>query len=228
MTIIEISAREDGFHDLQSQSGRTSCWEDGYIEVPAHLESSAWDSMGYCDLTIEDGILTGITPTERPPAPPEPVEYIPTPEQSTVVMMRSAFAAQVPDMDDDQIIQVSGLADDWVPGNHKIGDVFNTRNGVHADGEQWDQTWEAFADYNNATFPDIKPGNSSWYTFNRPLHGNTPETARPWTKPQNGTTDIYHVGECMVYTDGKTYRCKRDTDFSPEEYAADWEVITGE
>ena len=66
MTIIEIFTREDGFHNIQSQSGRTSCWLDGYIEVPAHLEAAAWDSMGYCDLTIEGGVLTGITPTERP------------------------------------------------------------------------------------------------------------------------------------------------------------------
>lgn len=68
MTIIEISAREDGFHNIQSQSGRTACWEEGYIEVPAHLEAAAWDSMGYCELQITDGILTGITPID-PPAP---------------------------------------------------------------------------------------------------------------------------------------------------------------
>ena len=74
MTIIEISAREDGFHNLQSQSGRTSCWEEGYIEVPAHLESQAWDSMGYCDLQITDGVLTGITPTERPAPDLEPLK----------------------------------------------------------------------------------------------------------------------------------------------------------
>ena len=30
----------------------------------------------------------------------------------------------------------------------------------------------------------------------------TPETARPWTKPYAGTTDMYHAGEYMVWTDG--------------------------
>lgn len=43
-------------------------------------------------------------------------------------------------------------------------------------------------------------------------------------KPQYGTTDMYHAGEYMVYTDSKTYRCRQDTNFSPEDYPAAWEV----
>lgn len=77
MTIIEISAREDGGHGLQSQSGRSSCWLDGWIEVPTNLESQVWATVGYCDLQIEDGKLVGITPTDRPEL--EPV--IPTPTE---------------------------------------------------------------------------------------------------------------------------------------------------
>lgn len=152
-----------------------------------------------------------------PEPEPEPSGYIPTPEQSAVVMMRAAFSAQVADMDDDQIIQCSGLADDWAPGDHKQGEVYNAN----------DQTWECYQDYNNDVYTDVRPGNPSWYTFNRPLHGKSPETARPWVKPQHGTTDIYHIGECMVYTDGKVYECQCDTNFSPDEYAADWKVING-
>lgn len=140
--------------------------------------------------------------------------YIPTPEQSAVVMMRAEFSARVADMDDDQIIQCSGLADDWAAGDHKIGDVYNAG----------DQTWECFAAYNNAEHPDVTPSDPSWFTFNRPLHGKSKETARPWVKPQHGITDIYHIGEYMVYTDGKVYECQRDTNFSPDEYAADWKV----
>lgn len=74
MVIISIEPVNGDLHQIQSQPGRTSCWEDGYIEVPAHLESAAWDSMGYCDLTIEDGVLTGITPTERPAPDLEPLK----------------------------------------------------------------------------------------------------------------------------------------------------------
>ena len=76
MTIIEIEAREDGGHGLQSQSGRSTCWLDGWIEVPANLEAQVWATVGYCDLQIEDGKLVSITPTDRPES--EPVTLTPT------------------------------------------------------------------------------------------------------------------------------------------------------
>lgn len=72
MTIIEIQVRPDGGHGLQSQSGRESCWLDGWITVPPELEETAWGCKGYCTLDIQDGVLTGITPGEVPePEPPE-------------------------------------------------------------------------------------------------------------------------------------------------------------
>ena len=73
MTIIEILAREDGSHNIQSRHGAARVWEDGYIEVPSHLEAAVWATCGWCDLQIEEGVLVGITPTKRPPEPePEP------------------------------------------------------------------------------------------------------------------------------------------------------------
>ena len=72
MTIIQIEALDTGQHLIQSQSGRTSCWLEGWVEVPEHLESAVWDSLGWCDLDIQDGVLVGITQTERPEPEPEP------------------------------------------------------------------------------------------------------------------------------------------------------------
>ena len=73
MTIIQIEPLESGQHPIQSQSHRRACWLDGYIEVPAHLHDAVWATYGWCDLQIEEGVLVGITPTERPPKPePEP------------------------------------------------------------------------------------------------------------------------------------------------------------
>lgn len=73
MTIIQIDPLETGQHPIQSQSGRSACWLDDYIEVPAHLHDAVWATYGWCDLQIEEGVLVGITPTERPPEPePEP------------------------------------------------------------------------------------------------------------------------------------------------------------
>ena len=44
-------------------------------------------------------------------------------------------------------------------------------------------------------------------------------------EPYAGTTDMYHVGEYMVWTDGTIKKCLRDTVYSPDEYAADWEDV---
>lgn len=87
MTIIEINAHEDGSHNLQSRNGAVRVWEDGYLEVPAHLEAKVWESLGWCDLVIDEetGALTDIIPTEKPEPPePEPSE----PEQPPTVEER--------------------------------------------------------------------------------------------------------------------------------------------
>lgn len=78
----------------------------------------------------------------------------------------------------------------------------------------------------------LQPHNASYYTGTpatlaalwRVKHTTDPLKAKPWVKPTN-TSDMYLVNECMIYTDGKTYRCQRDTTYSPEEYAPDWESI---
>lgn len=75
LTIIELTARPDGGHALQSQSHRTQCWLEGWIAVPDHLREAVWACGGYCDLTVEEGVLTDVTPREQPPQPePEPTE----------------------------------------------------------------------------------------------------------------------------------------------------------
>ena len=123
---------------------------------------------------------------------------------------------------DDRKLRASGLYEDWKSGKHIVGDIFNTHaeNGL---GSEWEQTWEVFQEYDNSVYPDICPGNSAWYTFNRPLHGKSPATARPFV-PVQGSHDMYRANEYMIWTDGLIYRCKQDTNFSPADYAAAWEV----
>ena len=113
---------------------------------------------------------------------------------------------------DDKRLRASGLYPEWAPGDHRQGERYNAR----------DQTWECFSDYDNAVYPDIRPGEAAWYTFNRPLHGTSPETARPFV-PVQGAHDLYRAGEYMIWTDGGMYRCLRDTNFSPEDYPSDWQ-----
>lgn len=117
-------------------------------------------------------------------------------------------------IDDDARITISVLYPDWVSGSHAVGDIYN------ADA----QTWECYQAYDNAVYPDIRPGQTAWYTFNRPLHGKSPETARPWVAP-TGAHDIYKSGEYMIYTDGKTYRCNANTNFSPIDYTEAWTEV---
>lgn len=94
MTIIQISALPTGQHPMESQSGRESCWLEGYIAVPQNLESAVWDTLGWCDLQIEDGVLVGITPTERPEPEPEP--YIPTLEERiTAIELAQLYSMRV-------------------------------------------------------------------------------------------------------------------------------------
>ena len=80
MTIIEVSSDQRGFHNLQSQTGWDKCWLDGWIEVPPQLEAQVWDTLGWCNLNIQGGVLVGITPIQRPD-PPEPESKVPTAEE---------------------------------------------------------------------------------------------------------------------------------------------------
>lgn len=117
---------------------------------------------------------------------------------------------------DDKRIRAAGLYEDWASGSYAVGDIRNAKG----------QTWECFQAHDNATYPDINPDNAAWYTFWRPLHGTSPETARSFV-PVQGAHDMYQAGEYMIYTDGLTYKCLSDTNFSPEEYAQAWEVYDG-
>ena len=71
LTIIEINVGSNGAHGLQSQSDRTECWLDGWIAVPKDLEDKVWETLGWCDLQIEDGILIDVIPREKPTSDPE-------------------------------------------------------------------------------------------------------------------------------------------------------------
>ena len=117
---------------------------------------------------------------------------------------------------DDKRLRASGLYEDWTAGSYAAGDIRNAGG----------QTWECFQVHDNATYPDITPDNAAWFTFWRPLHGTSPETARPYV-PVQGVHDMYRAGEYTIWTDGLTYKCLSDTNYSPEEYAQAWEVYDG-
>lgn len=83
------------------------------------------------------------------------------------------------------------------------------------------QVYGLLQPYNAAHYPNTNPANlpALW----RVIHTTNPNKAKPFVMPSS-TSDMYLKGECMLYKDGVVYRALRDTVYSPEEYAADWEV----
>ena len=59
-------------------------------------------------------------------------------------------------------------------------------------------------------------------TLWKPWHSRKKEYALPYEQP-TGAHDMYKAGEYMIWTYGTVKKCLRDTNFSPEEYPADWE-----
>ena len=139
--------------------------------------------------------------------------YIPSEAQSAAAVGRLVLA-QMARLDDDARIRVSGLYEPWAAGQFEAGDIRNSGG----------QTWACFQAHDCAVYPDIKPGSAAWFTFWRPLHGKSPETARPFV-PVQGAHDMYKIGEYAVFEDA-LYRCVQDTAYSPADYAPAWEIVT--
>lgn len=186
------------------------------------IEDEVWEL--YCtDISsykIEGGKFVQLTPFSEMKERALNKKYIPNETKSAVALLRAmlfgsvSVQSAIPVLDEETKIAASGLYEPWALGQYEVGDIRNNAG----------QTWECHTAHDNAVYPDITPDNpQTWATFWRPLHGKSGATARPWVKPQYGTTDMYHTGEYMVYTDGKVYRCLSDTAYSPEEYAQAWE-----
>lgn len=148
-------------------------------------------------------------------------EVVTTDDANTVrKQIESTFKAAT--LSADESIANMNLAPDWKAGNHSVGEKYVTHSGDGLE-HQWDQIWEVIQAYDNSVYPDIIPGNDSWFTFHKPYHGTTIKTARPFVKPK-GAHDLYQVSEIVIWQDGFK-KAKRPTDHSPDEYASDWEDV---
>lgn len=182
-----------------------------------------FDELGVPNYKYIDGEVVERTDEEKAPERKVRQEaalqrkYIPSFDDSLNTFMRAVILKESENFDVDMKIKTAGVYDRWAAGKYEVGDI-----RTHAG-----QVWECWTAHDNAIYPDITPDNpQTWANFWRPLHGKSPETARPWVKPQYGTTDMYHAGEYMVWTDGTIKKCLRDTVYSPDEYAADWEQVS--
>lgn len=94
----------------------------------------------------------------------------------------------------------------------------------HEDGEvathpETGYPYECMTAYDGAIQQDWTIDNRTLW---KPWHSRKKEYALPYEAP-TGAHDMYHAGEYMIWTDGIVKKCLRDTNFSPEEYPADWE-----
>ena len=62
----------NGHVEVYDSQGAFCFSADTRREAMEELAETAWACRGYCDLTIVDGVLTGITPREAPPLPEQP------------------------------------------------------------------------------------------------------------------------------------------------------------
>lgn len=194
----------DSLSELSELTGAITVFADNGFQMQTYTPGD------FLRQEIADGswLLTNEPLPTPQPVTVQPVTYDLT--VSTANAVRLLMAGKQPEMAD-EVIMCSALYPEWEAGVHKTDEIFLL------DGDPW----KVLAAYDNATHPDIAPGETAWATFNIPYHGTTRQTARAWVKPNNAT-DIYKVGEWCVFG-GKYYVSKRGTDFSPTEYPADWE-----
>ena len=111
------------------------------------------------------------------------------------------------------VIDLGPLIPSWSMGTYAIGDV-RMHNGY---------PWRCCQAHTSASNPGWSPGAvpALW----APYHATDAAHALPWVKP-TGAQDAYQVGEHMIWTDGKVYRCNTAAVVhSPAEVPAVWGVI---
>lgn len=137
-----------------------------------------------------------------------------TPElESYLKKVRAALDKHIININSDtkEINEYAELLRKWIPGNYVVGDV-RVYEGIpykciQAHNSTGNETWN----------PSVA---SLWIQY----HGTSIESARPWVAP-TGAHDMYLAGEYMIWTDGSTYKCLSNTNFSPADYAAAWEQV---
>lgn len=127
-------------------------------------------------------------------------------------LARVLFRKAAPRMAAEEVIACRALTAEWEPGSYAVGDVRN------ADGVPF----RCVQAHDSTGSPDWSPGKAPalWAAY----HGRSPETALPWVQP-SGAHDMYQVGECMVWTDGRVLRAVQATSYSPGECPGAWEEV---
>lgn len=130
--------------------------------------------------------------------------------EAMVRWMQRDAETKSPDMNDKTLaVSCVALFRPWAPGKYKAGDI-RTKDKV---------PYECLIDHDSTV-------NTDWTidirTIWRPYHSRSKKWALPFIRP-TCAADMYKAGEYMVFTDGKIYVAKQDTDRPPTEYPQAWD-----
>ena len=138
----------------------------------------------------------------------------PDPTAALQEIQKQAVLTQIAESEDKTLgIQCMALFSVYVQNKHHV-------SGEVATHPETGYPYECMTAYDGTVQQDWTIDNRTLW---KPWHSRKKEYALPWEKPETGTSGIYHVGEYMIWTDGTVKKCLRDTNFSPDEYPADWE-----
>lgn len=173
--------------------------------LPAELESKFWQHGSFSKLIFNDDKTAVIDIVEDTGKRAEyeafiakeqeriaeekfnQKSFVPSPEASAVTVVKQFLLPMMPLTTEDgenstlQILLLSGLFDTWKPGDYAVGEIRNINN----------QTWTCKTAHND---PKITPESENWFTYWKPLHGVSAETARPFVQPRS-EDDVYRTGE---------------------------------
>lgn len=117
-------------------------------------------------------------------------------------------------MTNTEIVACGALATPWVAGAYSLGAIRQHEGVVYRCYQAHDST------DNPSWSPDAVP--ALWVQY----HTTDPARATPYVAP-TGAHDVYNAEECMVYTDGVTYRCLVDgAVHDPVALPSAWEVAS--
>lgn len=133
-------------------------------------------------------------------------------------MQKTAILKQLSESEDKTIgIQCMALFNVYVQNKqHEVGEV-----ALHP---ETGYPYECITSYDGTVQQDWTIDNRTLW---KPWHSRKKEYALPWEAP-TGAHDMYKAGEYMIWTDGRTYKCVQDTNFSPEEYSQAWEIYNAQ
>ena len=136
-------------------------------------------------------------------------------QRTELLAMRKALDSLVTRISDipAEINEYQAAVREWQPGAFSVGDVRQRLGAPYKCVQAHDST------ANPGWTPEATP--ALWMQY----HGTTPESARPWIAP-TGAHDMYKAWEYTIWTDGKTYKAKMDTAYSPADYAQAWDAVS--